>query len=57
MAFDLFCNYKFKESMDVFFNLDICPSHVIGLFSGEHLKALSLQSLIMSNVVLRIAAG
>ena len=34
MAFDLFCNYKFKESMEVFFNLDICPSHVIGLFSG-----------------------
>ena len=34
MAFDLFCNYKFKDSMDVFFNLDICPSHVIGLISG-----------------------
>jgi len=34
MGFDLFCNYKFKESMDVFFKLNICPSHVIGLFSG-----------------------
>jgi len=34
MAFDLFCNFKFKESMDVFYKLDICPSHVIGLYSG-----------------------
>ena len=34
MAFDLFCDYKFKESMDLFFELDICPSNVIGLFSG-----------------------
>eukprot|EP00092_Neocalanus_flemingeri_P080994 GFUD01101091.1.p1 GENE.GFUD01101091.1~~GFUD01101091.1.p1 ORF type:complete len:856 (+),score=262.22 GFUD01101091.1:72-2639(+) len=34
MAFDLFCNHKFKESMEVFFQLDICPSHVIGLYTG-----------------------
>jgi len=32
MAFDLFCNYKFSESMTVFLRLDIDPSHVIGLF-------------------------
>jgi len=34
MAFDLFCDFKFKESMDLFIELDICPSHVIGLYSG-----------------------
>ena len=34
MAFDLFCNYKFKESMEVFLSLNICASHVVGLFSG-----------------------
>jgi len=32
MAFDKFCNHKFKESMDIFEELSICPSHVIGLF-------------------------
>ena len=32
-AFDQFCNGKFKESMDVFYKLDIDPSHVIGLYS------------------------
>ena len=31
-AFDLFCNFKFQESMNVFFQLDIDPSHVIGLY-------------------------
>jgi len=31
-AFDLFCTHKFKESMDVFFQLDIDTSHVVGLF-------------------------
>jgi len=34
MAFDLFCNYKFSESMAVFLRLDIDPSHVIGLYSS-----------------------
>ena len=34
MAFDLFCNYKFKESLEVFLSLNICPSHVVGLFPG-----------------------
>ena len=33
-AFDLFCNYKFRDSMDVFYKLDIDPSHVIGLIGG-----------------------
>ncbi len=32
-AFDLFCNLKFKESMDIFYQLDIDTSHVIGLFA------------------------
>ena len=32
MAFDKFCNHKFKESVDIFEELNICPSHVIGLF-------------------------
>ena len=32
-AFDLFCNMKFKEAMDVFFKLDVDPSHVVGLYS------------------------
>ena len=30
-AFDLFVNHKFKESLDVFYQLDIDPCHVIGL--------------------------
>ena len=49
MAFDLFCNYKFRclnpnttqadikhfsESMTVFLRLDIDPSHVIGLYGS-----------------------
>ena len=34
MAFDKFCNFKFKESMDIFFSLNTCPSHVIGLVPG-----------------------
>ena len=34
MAFDLFCNFKFKESLEVFLSLNICPSHVVGLFPG-----------------------
>ena len=49
MAFDLFCNYKFRcinldsthadinlfsESMAVFLRLDIDPSHVIGLYGS-----------------------
>ena len=34
MAFDKFCNHKFKESMDIFEELNICPSHVIGLFKN-----------------------
>ena len=34
MAFDLFCNYKFSESMTVFLRLDIDPSHVIGLYGS-----------------------
>lgn len=34
-AFDLFCqNNKFKDSLDIFYNLDIDPLHVIGLFDG-----------------------
>ena len=33
MAFDLFCNYKFSESMAVFLRLEIDPSHVIGLYT------------------------
>jgi hypothetical protein len=32
-AFDLFCNFKFKESMEVFYKLDIDASHVIGLYT------------------------
>ena len=32
-AFDLFCNFKFKDSMDIFYKLDIDASHVIGLFT------------------------
>jgi len=32
-AFDLFCNSKFKEAMDIFFKLDVDASHVIGLYS------------------------
>lgn len=31
-AFDLFAIRKFKEAMDVFYQLDVDPSHVIGLF-------------------------
>lgn len=31
-AFDLFCNMKFKEAMDVFYKLDVDASHVIGLY-------------------------
>ena len=31
--FPQFCNGKFKEAMDVFYKLDIDPSHVIGLYS------------------------
>ena len=34
MAFDLFCSHKFSESMEVFFKLEICPSHVVGLFQN-----------------------
>ena len=34
MAFDKFCNHKFKESMNIFEELNICPSHVIGLFKN-----------------------
>jgi len=33
-AFDLFCNTKFRDSMDVFYKLNIDPSHVIGLIGG-----------------------
>ena len=32
-AFDLFCNSKFKEAMDIFFKLNVDASHVIGLYS------------------------
>jgi hypothetical protein len=32
-AFDLFCNFKFKESMEVFYKLDVDASHVIGLYT------------------------
>ena len=32
-AFDLFCNMKFKDAMDVFFELDVDASHVVGLYS------------------------
>ena len=32
-AFDLFCNSKFKEAMDIFLKLDVDASHVIGLYS------------------------
>ena len=32
-AFDLFCNKKFKEAMDLFLKLDVDASHVIGLYS------------------------
>jgi len=34
-AFDLFCQgNKFKDSLDIFYELEIDPSHVIGLFDG-----------------------
>ena len=33
-AFDLFCNKRFKESLNIFFQLNIDPSHVIGLFDS-----------------------
>ena len=32
-AFDLFCNSKFKEAMEIFFKLNVDASHVIGLYS------------------------
>ena len=32
-AFDLFCNSKFKEAMDIFLKLNVDASHVIGLYS------------------------
>ena len=32
-AFDLFCNSKFKEAMEIFLKLDVDASHVIGLYS------------------------
>lgn len=31
-AFHLFCDHKFKDSMDIFLQLGTDPSHVIGLF-------------------------
>lgn len=31
-AFDLFCRQSFEEAMQIFLDLDIDPSHVIGLF-------------------------
>jgi len=34
-AFDLFCQgNKFKDSLDIFYELEIDPSHVIGLYDG-----------------------
>ena len=30
-AFDSFCNFKFKEAMDLFYQLDVDTSHVVGL--------------------------
>jgi len=42
-AFDLFCQgNKFKDSLDIFYELEIDPSHVIGLFDG--LLPLEFQS-------------
>ena len=32
-AFDLFCNQKFKDALDIFFKLNVDASHVIGLYS------------------------
>ena len=32
-GFDLFCNMKFKEALDLFLKLDVDVSHVIGLYS------------------------
>ena len=34
-AFDLFCNSKFKDAMDIFFKLDVDASHVIGMLSNN----------------------
>ena len=33
-AFDLFCNRRFKESLNMFLQLNIDPSHVIGLYDS-----------------------
>lgn len=32
-GFDLFCNMRFKEALDLFLKLDVDVSHVIGLYS------------------------
>ena len=34
MAFDKFFKHKLKESVDIFQELNNCPSHVIGLFKN-----------------------
>ena len=40
-GFDLFCNMKFKEALEIFLKHDVDVSHVIGLYSGEsHFDAL-----------------
>ena len=31
-AFDLFCGYKFKQALDILFDLNVDTSHVIGLY-------------------------
>ena len=64
-AFDLFCNFKFKEAMDIFYQLDVDTSHVVGLVSdllpGHHREKLnypdripSLQGRELENAILAL---
>ncbi len=65
-AFDLFCNFRFREAMEVFYQLDVDTSHVVGLVADllpeQHRQKLSypdkvprLQGRELENALLALA--